>query len=393
MTTTTCLAVIPARGGSKGIKNKNLRPVGGIPLVGRSIRACLASSKIDRVVVSTDHPEIAKVSRGLGAEVIERPIDLSGDTATSESAVLHALDVLQKNESYQPDITVLVQCTSPLTTSAELDGLISTLCTQSADSCFMAVPHHRFLWKRSDDSVVGVNHSGKKRQRRQDLEEELLETGAAYAMQTAIFKRERERFCGRVTAHVTPTGHAIEIDEPEDLTVARALVGPGDINHSLPTPLDAVVFDFDGVFTDNRVLVSQEGLESVFCSRGDGMGLELLRDSGVRILVLSKEKNPVVLARTKKLSLETLHGVDDKPTILARWMKENDTRASHTVYVGNDVNDLGCMEMCGCSVAPADAHASALSVADIVLSARGGHGAVREICDAIMTARKENVGA
>ena len=123
------------------------------------------------------------------------------------------------------------------------------------------------------------------------------------------------------------------------------------------------------------------------------MGLELLRDSGVRILVLSKEKNPVVLARTKKLSLETLHGVDDKPTILARWMKENDTRASHTVYVGNDVNDLGCMEMCGCSVAPADAHASALSVADIVLSARGGHGAVREICDAIMTARKENVGA
>ena len=152
----------------------------------------------------------------------------------------------------------------------------------------------------------------------------------------------------------------------------------------LCNPVEAAVFDFDGVFTDNRVLVSEDGKESVFCNRGDGMGLELLKQSGLPILVLSKEKNPVVLARTRKLALECLHGVDDKPTLLKSWLSERGIRPEHTVYVGNDVNDVGCMELCGCAVAPADAHASALAVADIVLTRSGGYGAVREICDMLL---------
>ena len=148
--------------------------------------------------------------------------------------------------------------------------------------------------------------------------------------------------------------------------------------------ITAIAFDFDGVFTDDRVLVSQNGEESVFCSRSDGMGIGLLRDAGINMIIISKEKNPVVAARAKKLSLEVVHGCDNKLPVLREWMARIGASADSTAYMGNDINDVECMNFAAVAIAPSDAHPSALDVADIVTVKPGGRGAIREVADNLL---------
>lgn len=157
---------------------------------------------------------------------------------------------------------------------------------------------------------------------------------------------------------------------------------------ALPDPVEALVLDFDGVLTDNRVVVRDDGHESVLANRGDGMGLGLLAKAGVKLFILSKERNPVVARRAEKLKIECQHAVDDKPAVLKKWLADNDVRIENTIFVGNDVNDVGCMELVGCGACPSDSHPSAAAVADIVLDLPGGHGAVRELCDLILEGRR-----
>ena len=145
-----------------------------------------------------------------------------------------------------------------------------------------------------------------------------------------------------------------------------------------------MVLDFDGVLTDNRVLVGEDGSEAVFCHRGDGMGLELLRRSGIDAVVLSKERNPVVGARCRKLALDCHQGEDDKIRKLAEICSERSLTSSQVAYVGNDVNDLECMRWAGVGVAVADAMPSVIAIADLVTERRGGFGAVRELCDLLI---------
>jgi N-acylneuraminate cytidylyltransferase len=148
--------------------------------------------------------------------------------------------------------------------------------------------------------------------------------------------------------------------------------------------------DFDGVHTDDRVHVDQNGVESVTVSRSDGMGVGLLRTAGLPMLILSKERNPVVAARAAKLGIDVRHGIDDKLPELRRWCDEQGVDIARVAYVGNDVNDVACMNAAGWPIAVADAHSEALSAARVVLKSRGGHGAVREVCDGILAARKSS---
>lgn len=147
-----------------------------------------------------------------------------------------------------------------------------------------------------------------------------------------------------------------------------------------------LILDFDGVLTDNRVLVNEEGLEAVFCHRGDGLGLEMLRDAGLEALVLSKERNLVVAARCRKLGLACHQGQDEKLTTLKGLCSERSLSKEQVAYVGNDVNDLECMSWVGLAVAVADAEPVVVKAADFVTRKRGGLGAVREVCDLLLEA-------
>ena len=156
--------------------------------------------------------------------------------------------------------------------------------------------------------------------------------------------------------------------------------------------LDAVTFvafDFDGVFTDNRVLVMEDGREAVFCSRADGLGLQALVRSGVGCLVLSTETNPVVSARAAKLGLECVQGLGDtKWEALQRILTERGIDPGRVAYVGNDINDLDCLRHVGVGICVADAYPEVKAAARFSTLRPGGQGAVREVCDLILKGRE-----
>lgn len=170
-------------------------------------------------------------------------------------------------------------------------------------------------------------------------------------------------------------------------TRRRAVTSSSAAARTLLRGVRLVVFDFDGVFTDNRVLVDEQGREAVFCTRADGIGLEALRRAGIGCLILSTEPNAVVAARAAKLKVECVHGSADKWTSLEPILRARNLSAAEVAYVGNDVNDQGCLERVGVPICVADAHPSVRPLAKIVTRRRGGEGAVREVCDAIVRAR------
>jgi len=381
-----CLAIIPARGGSKGIPRKNLRPLAGKPLIAYNIEQALRSRFISRLVVSTDDAEIAQIARQYGAEVVTRPAEISGDRASSESALLHVLAALEAEEGYRPDLLVFLQCTSPLTLAEDIDGTVQALLDEKADTALAVIPFHYFLWRDQEDGAEGINHDKRVRPLRQEREPQYLETGAVYVMKVDGFRQARHRFFGKTALHVMPADRRLEIDDPVDFQVAEVLMQEQKREsalNSLPERIAALVFDFDGVFTDNRVLVMQDGREAVLCERGDGWGIAQLKKTGLPILILSTERNPVVQARADKLGVPCLHGLDDKRRALEAWLDERGFKQQDIVYVGNDANDLPCLALAGFRVAPSDAHPSVLPLADLVLQHPGGKGAVREICDLI----------
>jgi N-acylneuraminate cytidylyltransferase len=151
--------------------------------------------------------------------------------------------------------------------------------------------------------------------------------------------------------------------------------------------IKAVVFDFDGVFTDNRVIVSTTGEEFVVCDRGDGMGTNLLAAAGIKMLILSKEKNGVVTSRGKKLNIEVIQGCDDKLPELIKWLQKNNVDAKQAAYIGNDINDLECLSHVEVAVIPADAHNSVIETATWILQHNGGRGAIREFADVLLENR------
>ena len=381
------VAVVPARAGSQGVPGKNVALVGGEPLVRRAVRALLASALVDEVVVSTDGPEIAAAAvRGDSrVTVVDRPAELAGATASSESAVLHALDVLAERDGADPDVVLLVQCTSPFIDPATVDGVVGLVASGDADCAFTAVRTHEFLWQRDETGqAVGVNHDSANRPRRQDRQPEYRETGAVYAMRTDGLRKAGHRFFGRIGLVEVPEAHALEIDTPAELELARTLSVTLDRGLELPIDVDAVVTDFDGVHTDDRAIVLQDGSEAVMVSRSDGAGIARLRAAGIRLMILSVEVNPVVAKRAEKLGMDVAHGVGDKAAVLSGWLTEQGLDPSRVAYVGNDLRDLDCMAMVGWPIAVADARHEVLAAARVVLRAPGGYGAVREVADRVL---------
>lgn len=224
----TTIAIIPARGGSVGVPGKNLRPIGGVPLIGRAVRACRKAARIDQVFVSTDDDAIAAAAAAEGAEIIRRPAELAGNTASSESALLHGLDEVA-GRGLEAQILVFVQCTSPFINPADLDRGVELVADGSAQSAFSGVETYAFLWRDADPeqpagsgAMVGQNHDAEYRPRRQDRRPDFRETGAFYVLDVAGFRAAEHRFFG--TTRVVPVSElaSLEIDTVEELALADA---------------------------------------------------------------------------------------------------------------------------------------------------------------------------
>ncbi|MDN5593807.1 MAG: acylneuraminate cytidylyltransferase [Brevibacterium sp.] len=372
------VAIIPARGGSKGIPLKNLQKVAGVSLLARAINAAKSTPSIDRVVVSTDHDGIAAEAIRAGAEVSHRPADIAGDSATSESALIYTL----ANLGEEFDTTVFMQCTSPFIDSASIDNAVAAVRDGEADVVFSAVEDHSFLWRLDDgESAVAVGHEASFRPRRQDRAKHYNETGAFYVMRTDGLLENEHRFFGRVTIEEVPPEHAREIDDMSDLSLVRAIASTQETAQVID--VDGLVTDFDGVHTDDGAYVDEDGNEQVRVHRGDGMGVSRLVKSGLPVMILSKERNPVVTRRAEKLHVDVTQGIDNKAQVLTSWIEEQGLDAARVAYVGNDINDLEAFDVVGWPIAVADAHPKVLAAARVVLDRPGGKGAVREVCDLI----------
>ncbi len=215
------LAIIPARGGSKGIPRKNLQPVGGVPLIVHTIRHAVEATLVDRVIVSTDDDEIAAVSAAHGVEVIQRPLELSGDTASSESALLHVLDVLAERGEDAPELVVFLQATSPIRRPNDIDGAVRFFLEGGYDSVFSASVAHGFVWEVRDDGAVPLTYEPGARPMRQQIGECEMENGSIYVVRPGILRETGVRLGGKIGIYRMGFLEGLQIDEPEDLELAR----------------------------------------------------------------------------------------------------------------------------------------------------------------------------
>jgi len=388
------IAIIPARGGSKGIPDKNIIDFCGKPLLAWSILQARECLNIHAVYVSSDSPKILEVAEEYGAIGLKRPKKLATDTATSDSVLLHALDEIKKNID-KIDFLVFLQATSPLRESKDIDAAIKKIMDTQADSLFsMALLDDFCLWKHEAGCLKGFSFDPFNRGMRQDREPLFLENGSIYVLRPEVLEKNNNRLGGKIEMYEMPYWKSYEIDDLKDIEICSYYFE----KHILPNSqskkdtfqirsneIHLIVYDFDGVMTDNRVIVLQDGNEGIIANRADGLGVDRFREMKIPQLILSTESNPVVKARGAKLKIEVLASCEQKKDALIHYCEKKGYDLSRVVYIGNDINDLEAMRIVGYPVAPADAHVDVRSIAKFVTKAKGGHGVIKELTENIVT--------
>jgi CMP-N-acetylneuraminic acid synthetase len=350
------LAIIPARGGSKGIPRKNIKDFAGYPLIAYSILAGTRSRLVTRTIVSTDDEEIAAVAREYGAETpFLRPAEFARDNTTDLPVFQHALQWLQEHEGYQPDVVVQLRPTSPVRPLTCVDDAVEMLLANpQADSVrgvVLAGQNPFKMWRIDSDSghmisLVGVPGIAEPfNAPRQVLPTAYWQTGHIDAIRPHVIL-EKQSMSGRIILPlIIDPKYTIDLDKPLDWRQAEVLVRDGELTfvdpaikrRTLPQKVSLLVMDFDGVLTDNRVWVNEKGEETIAANRSDSLGLAILKqEKGVANLVISKERNPVVEARCRKLNIPVLQAVDDKAAALRAYITEKKIDASEVVYASID---------------------------------------------------------
>ena len=395
------LALIPARGGSKSIPRKNIKPFAGHPLIAYSVAAGLQAESVTRVMVSTDDEEIAAIAREYGADVpFLRPAKFAQDATPDLPVFTHALAWLEEHEGYRPDLVVQLRPTTPVRPPDLIDRAVALMLQHpEADSVRGVVPSGQNpykMWRIADNGQmmpllelpdVAEPYNAP----RQSLPSTYWQTGHIDVIRPRVFARGS--MSGKVILPVVlDPVYTVDLDTPLDWMwaewlvrhVGMPMIWPGRQPRPMPRRIRLVVLDFDGTLTDDRVWVDETGRETVAAHRGDGFGIARLREAGVEVVILSRETNPVVSARAHKLRVPVFQSVTDKAAAMRALLEKYAIPAGETVFVGNDVNDLPAFREAGWAVAVSDAHPDVRRAADWVLSKPGGHGAVRELCDLIL---------
>jgi len=400
---TEVLALIPARGGSKGIPRKNLRDFAGAPLIAYSIAAAKQAERVTRVIVSTDDPEIADVARAWGAEVpFMRPAQFAQDDSTDLPVFEHALEWLEQNENYMPDIVIQLRPTSPVRPIGLLDQAVELLLEHPEVDCVRgvvpSVQNPFKMWQIDSEGrltqlleVAGLREPYNAP--RQALPQTYWQTGHIDAIRSNTILAKHSLTGDIILPLLIDPLYTVDIDTPDDFLISAKLISDPRIKavdplknrRPFPERISYLVMDFDGVLTDDKVYVDQDGRETVRCSRSDGFGIALLKEkSSIQAMILSRETNPVVTARAKKLDIEVFQSVLNKDLALKSLIEERNLKPEEIIYIGNDLNDLVVLPLVGYFVCPADAHPQVLRQADLVLNHLGGKGAVRELVEKIL---------
>jgi YrbI family 3-deoxy-D-manno-octulosonate 8-phosphate phosphatase len=380
------LAIIPLRKDSKGIPGKNKKKIVGRPLFSWVLTEAIFSD-LDLVYIFTDDSAIIEyVEREYHwtskVKTLLRNEENSNDTASTESVLIEFSEKI--NHDYA--ILCLLQATSPLTLSRDINNGLNKIVKESFDSALSVVKTHRFTWNANG---TPKNYDVFNRPRRQDFDGLLVENGAVYCTTKEAFLQSNNRVSGSIGLFEMPEETLMEIDSVSDWNIIENLLIERQKSMKTSQKIKYLVLDVDGVFTDGGIYYNEEGEFAKKFDMRDGMGLEILRENNVEVLVLTSENSKVVAQRMKKLKIENAFlGIKDKYSFLKQFLALKNSSFDAVAYVGDDVNDLANICSCGWSFAPANAMNIVKSHADIVLTNSSGNGAIREVCEVIMKYNK-----
>lgn len=378
-------AIIPLRKNSKGIPGKNKKKMLGRPLFSWVLTAAVFS-ELDDVYIFTDDQEIIDfVNREYHwtpkVKVLLRNDHNASDTASTESAMIEFAESIGNF-----DILCLLQATSPLTTSQDINATLDEVLKNQKTSALTVVNTHRFTWNADG---TPQNYDVFKRPRRQDFEGLLIENGAVYVTTKEAFKTSHNRVSGSIGLVKMPEESLVEIDSLTDWEIVENLLAERQKKTKQHQRIDYLVLDVDGVFTDGCVYYNAEGEMAKKFNMRDGMGLEILRQNKVEVIVLTSENSELVAQRMKKLQIKhTFLGVKDKFSFLTQFLLDRNSSFGAVAYVGDDVNDLANICSVGWSFTPSDAVEAVKANADYILNNASGEGAIRETCEILLKYNK-----
>ena len=376
------VAIIPLRKGSKGIPGKNKKKLLGRPLFSWVLGAAIFSD-LDEVYVFTDDEEILNfISKeyhwASKVKGLLRNGENANDTASTESAMLEFAEKI----NHDFDVLCLLQATSPLTTSQDINNALFQISAEGKTSALSVVKTHRFTWNADG---TPQNYDVFNRPRRQDFTGLLMENGAVYATTKDAFLKSKNRVSEAIGLVEMPEETLMEIDSLSDWTIIESLLAERQKSFKKQERINYLVLDVDGVFTDGCVYYGAEGeLMKKFDMR-DGMGLEILRQNNVEVIVITSENSDLVAKRMQKLQIKhTFLGVKDKYSFLQNFIIQQQTSWANLAYVGDDVNDLANLCTVGWSFAPANATSIVKLQVDFTLTHNSADGAIREVCEWVM---------
>lgn len=380
------VAIIPLRKGSKGIPGKNKKKMLGRPLFSWVLSAAIFSD-LDEVYVFTDDEEILTfISKEYHwtskVKGLLRNDENANDTASTESAMLEFAEKI----NHDFDVLCLLQATSPLTTSQDINNALSQISKEGKTAALSVVKTHRFTWNADG---TPQNYDVFNRPRRQDFAGLLMENGAVYATTKDAFIKSKNRVSETIGLVEMPEETLMEIDSLSDWTIIESLLAERQKSFKKQERINYLVLDVDGVFTDGCVYYGAEGeLMKKFDMR-DGMGLEILRQNNVEVVVITSENSDLVAKRMQKLQIKhSFLGVKDKYSFLQNFINQQQTSWANLAYVGDDVNDLANLCTVGWSFAPANAASVVKQQVDFTLSHNSADGTIREVCEWIMNYNK-----
>ena len=380
------IAFIPARCGSESIPFKNIKIICGKPLIYWALLALTKSKNIDQIYVATDCDEIKDTVRDFNfdtVQIFDRSSTNASNTASTESVMLEFLD--SKDFSGE-DLFVLVQATTPFTSSDDFDNAINILKSNfEIDSLLSCVESKRFFWTKNGNAI---NYDYYNRPLRQDFDGILMENGAFYINTVENINKHKNRLSGNIHPYLMPEYSAIEADEEDDWIIIEKLMYKYVVNNKPSKIIKLFATDVDGVLTDAGMYYDNNGNELKRFNTHDGMAFKILKEKGIITAMITSEKTNIVKRRANKLQVDYLfQGVKgrEKLEVLEKICIEKNMSLSEVAYIGDDINDYNVLSSVGFPACPNNAITKIKNIEGIKhLSKSGGDGAVREFVDLLL---------
>ena len=388
------VAFIPARGGSKSIPLKYIQVICGKPLIYWAVKAVCECNYIDKVYVATDSDEIKTVVNDFRngengnlfskLEVIGRSVESAKDSASTEYAMLEFA------EKYNFENIALVQATSPLLQSEDLDRGFKEFFDDNVDSVLSVVRQKRFNWSINPNGYAkAINYDIFQRPRRQEFDGYLVENGAFYITSRNNLLKSKNRLSGNVKVVEMCEDSFLEIDEPRDWKIIEVILNDRlRARKNTLTDIKMFLTDCDGCLTDGGMYYSENGDEMKKFNTRDGIAFQSLKKYGIITGIVTGEKMKLNDRRAKKIGVDyIIGGCSDKLSAVKDICKRRQISMNHVCYVGDEINDIELMENVGYCCCPADANAHVRTISDYISPCRGGSGVIRDVVDCLFNTR------